>query len=40
MQFVCSGDNLLEMTKPVYWEKQDNIIDLLSAELAQRAVKG
>ena len=37
MQIVSNGDNLHEMSNPVFWGK--NIINLLSAEFAQRVVK-
>ena len=37
MQIVSFGDNLQEMSNPVFWEKKKkNIINLSSAELAQR----
>ena len=36
MQIISLGDNLHEMTKPIFWEKY---CQLLSAELAQRVVK-
>ena len=40
MQIVSNRDSLLEMSNPVFWEKnKKNIMNLLSAELAQRAVK-
>ena len=32
-------DSLHEMSKPITWEKQENIVNLSSAELAQRVVK-
>ena len=36
MQIVPNGDNLLEMTNPVFWGKnKKNITNLSSAELAQ-----
>ena len=35
MQIVSNGDNLHEMSDPVFWK---NIINLLSAEFAQRVV--
>ena len=35
MQIVSIGDNLHEMSNPVYWEK---IITLSSAKLAERVV--
>ena len=39
MQIVSSGDNLHEMSDPVFWENKKNIINLPSAENAQRVVK-
>ena len=41
MQIVSIGDNLHEMSNPVFWEKnKKNIINLSSTtELAQRVVK-
>ena len=41
MQIVSSGDNLHEMSEPIFWEKKirKNIINLSSAELAQCVVK-
>ena len=39
MQIVSSGDNLHEISKPIFWKKSENIIDLSSAELALRVVK-
>ena len=40
MQFVSLGDNLHEMSKTVYWgKKKENIINLSSAESAQKVVK-
>ena len=38
MQIVL-GDNLHEMSNPVFWENKKNIINLSSAENAQRVVK-
>ena len=32
MQIVSNGDNLHEMSNPVFWEKLNNITNLLSAE--------
>ena len=34
MQIVSDGDNLHEMSNPVFWENKENVIDLPSAELA------
>ena len=34
LQIVSSGDNLHEMTNPVFKEKKTNVISFLSAELA------
>ena len=39
MQIVSNGDNLHEMSNPVFWEKNTKNINLLSAEFAQRGVK-
>ena len=40
MQIVPNGDNLHEMSEPVFCEKLEKIItNLLSAELAKRVVK-
>ena len=41
MQIVSSGDNLHEMSNPVFWKKNNmkTIINLWSAEFAQRVVK-
>ena len=41
MQIVSIGDNLHEMSNPVFLEKKNktNITDLSSAELAKRLVK-
>ena len=36
MQIVSNGDNLHEMSNPVSGESKKNIINLPSAELAQR----
>ena len=36
---IVSGDNLHEMSDPVFWKKiRKNIINLSSAELAQRVL--
>ena len=36
MQIVSLGDNLHEISKPIFWEKlRKNIINLYSAEFAQ-----
>ena len=34
MQIVFIGDNLHEKSKPIFWEKKKNIINLTSAEFA------
>ena len=39
MQIVFFGDNLHETSKPICWDRQVYIVNLLSAELAYRAVK-
>ena len=39
MQIVSNGDNLHEMSNPVSGINMKNIINLSSAELAQRVVK-
>ena len=39
MQIVSIGDNLHEMSNPVSGKKYENVINLSSAELAQRVVK-
>ena len=39
MQIVSLGDNLHEMSNPVLGKNKKNIIDLSSAETAQRVVK-
>ena len=39
MQVVSAGDNLHEMSKPIFWEKYENISSLSSAELAQRVLR-
>ena len=39
MQIVSNGENLHEMSKPVFWENKENIINLSPAELAQRVIK-
>ena len=38
-KFSPIGDNLYEMLNPFFWEKQEKIVNLLSAEFAQRALK-
>ena len=35
----CKGDNLHEMSNPIFWEKEEQYINLSSAELAKRVVK-
>ena len=40
MQIVSNGDNLHEMSNPVFWKKiRKNIISLLSAELVKGVIK-
>ena len=39
MQIVSNGDNLHEMSNPVFWENKKNITNMSSVELAQRVVK-
>ena len=39
MQVVSNGDNLHEISNPVFWEKEEKNINLSSAELAQWMVK-
>ena len=40
MQIVSTGDNLHEISKPIFSKKnKKNIVKLSSAELAQRVVK-
>ena len=39
MQIVSIGDNLHEVSNPVFWENKKNTINLSSAELAYSAVK-
>ena len=39
MQNVSNGDNLHELSNPVYGENKKNIINLSAAELAQKVVK-
>ena len=39
MQIVSNGDNLHELSNPVYGKNKKNIINLLAAELAQKVVK-
>ena len=34
MQIVSQGDNLHEMSKPIFWEKEENIISVLSVQFA------
>ena len=40
MQIVSLGDNLHEMSKPILWKNEKNIINLVSAELAPESGKG
>ena len=35
MQIVSSGDNLHELSKPIFWEKSENYFKMSSAELVQ-----
>ena len=39
VQIVSRGDNLHEISKPIFWKNKKNIISLSSAEFAQRVVK-
>ena len=39
MQFFSNGDILHEMSDPVLWENKINIINLSSAESAEKLVK-
>ena len=39
MQIVSIGNNLHEMSNPVFWENKKTITDLSSAELVQRVVQ-
>ena len=39
MQIISNGDELHEMSNPVFWKNKRNAIDLSSAEFAQRMVK-
>ena len=39
MQIVSLGDNLHEISDPVFWEHKKNITNLSSAEFSQRVVK-
>ena len=39
MQIVASGNNLHEISKPVFSENKKSIINLSSAKFAQRVVK-
>ena len=39
MQIVSSGDNLHDMSKPISGKNKKNIVNLSSAELAQKVVK-
>ena len=40
MHIVSNGDNLHEMSNPIFWgKKYENITNLSSAELAQKVVK-
>ena len=39
MQIVSIGDNLHEMSNPVFWEKKKSITNLSYAELAQAVIK-
>ena len=34
MQIVSLGDNLHEMTKPIFWKNKKNIVSVSSAGLA------
>ena len=39
MQIVPFGDNLHEISNPVFWENKKNTVNLSSAEIAKRVVK-
>ena len=39
MQTVSNGDNLHEMSNPVFWKNKKNFIHLSSADFASRGVK-
>ena len=39
MQIVSNGDNLHEMSKPVFWEKKEKVIYSSSAGLVQSVIK-
>ena len=39
MQIVSKGDNLHEMSKSTFRENEETIVNLSSAELAQRVIK-
>ena len=39
MQIVSNGDNVHEMSYPVFWEIKKNMTNLLSSELALRVLK-
>ena len=39
MQIVPYGDNVYNMSKPIFWESRKNMMKLSSAEFAQRDVK-
>ena len=39
MQIISNWDNLHAMSDPVFWENKENVINLSSAELAQKVFK-
>ena len=40
MKATAEGDNLHEMSKPIFWEKlEKNIVSLSSTELGKKVVK-
>ena len=39
MQIVCIGNNLHEMSNPVFWERQEKYFNMLSAESFTQSAK-
>ena len=39
MQIVSNGDNLNEMSNPVFWESQENYFNMLPAENFTQSAK-
>ena len=39
MQIISYGDNLHEMSKPVFWEKKEKYFKLSSAEIFTQSAK-